>query len=288
MCTPFKLDLSDSIAQVLGAVSWSTLKSLVLSGINLNEWIDIWPSVPAPQLQCLQIQGTSSGFQKLAHSSIMLVLPSFTLNITTLSQPGLTHVPKIFSHCILEKLAVKCDQIDLNLSDPLVKVLGSVQWDFLEHMWLSGGNIDQWIQLLAKVEMARLKTLQIRGTKSVQQTLSHVSVLFVERLIGTSPLTELYFDNLLLQDHRDWVLLVEKMDRSILKIFDLDNGSYEQFMSTPDALDLMHSKYAEKGEHSEEEHSEEEHSEEDDQEDDQEEEDSEEDDQEDGQTEGEQ
>lgn len=48
MCTLFELDLSDSVAQVLDVVSWFTLKSLVLSGTNLNEWIEIGHLQPHP------------------------------------------------------------------------------------------------------------------------------------------------------------------------------------------------------------------------------------------------
>jgi hypothetical protein len=108
----------------------------------------------------------------------------------------------------------------------------------LEHLWLSGDNINHWIQLLAEVNMPRLKALQIRGTKLVRQELSHASVLSVERLIVTNSLTELYFNDVLLRDQRDWLHLVETMDPSMLDGFGLGDGSYEQFMSDPDAVDL--------------------------------------------------
>ncbi|KAG0339226.1 hypothetical protein BG000_002595 [Podila horticola] len=72
-CTPFERDLSDSVAKVLGAVSWSTLKSLVLSGINLNGWIDIWPPATAVQLHYLHIRGTWNGIHALSHSSVLFV-----------------------------------------------------------------------------------------------------------------------------------------------------------------------------------------------------------------------
>jgi hypothetical protein len=171
-----------------------------------------------------------------------LVLPSFTLDTTTLPQTGLAHLQGIFSHCILEKLVIKCDSIDINLSDPVAKVLESVQRTMLASLTLSGDNINQWFQLLAKVDEPRLKTLHIRGTKSVHQELSHVSVLFVERLIGTSSLMKLHIENVILQDKRDWVLLVERMDPSMLDGFDLGYGSHEQFMSTLDAVGLIRSK----------------------------------------------
>jgi hypothetical protein len=179
-----------------------------------------------------------------------LVLPSFTLDITALSQTSLAHVHEIFSHCILEKLVVKCHPIDLNMSERVAKVIDSVHWSLLEHLWLSGDNINQWIQLLAKFNMPRLKTLQIRGTKLVWQELSHASVLSVERLIVTNSLTELYFNDVLLRDQRDWLHLVETMDPSMLGGFGLGDGSYEQFMSTSNAMDLICSKLPQLEEHS--------------------------------------
>ncbi|KAG0340654.1 hypothetical protein BG000_011432 [Podila horticola] len=171
-----------------------------------------------------------------------LTLPSFTLDTVTLSQTRFEQVRMILSHCIVEKLVIKCDLIDLSMTDIGAKVLGSVQWTMLDSLTLSSDNINQWIQLLAKFDELRLKTLQIWGTKSVQQELSHESVLFVERLIGTNSRMKLHFKHVLLQDQQDWVVLVEKMDPSMLSYFDLGDGSYEQYISTPDAVDLIHSK----------------------------------------------
>ncbi|KAF9288343.1 hypothetical protein BGZ74_000940 [Mortierella antarctica] len=170
-----------------------------------------------------------------------LALPLFTLDTTTLSQPNLACVQKIFSRCILEKLVIKCDRIDLNMSKLVARALDSVHWSLLENLWLSGDDINQWLQLLANIDTPRLTTLQIRGTRS-QQELSHASVLSIERLIGSSSLAELYFNCVLLQDQRDWVRLVDKMDPSMLENFGLGEGSFQQFMATPDAKGLEHSK----------------------------------------------
>ncbi|KAG0347203.1 hypothetical protein BG005_000339 [Podila minutissima] len=176
-----------------------------------------------------------------------LVQPSFTLDTAALSQPDLAHVRVIFRHCIIEELVVKGDPIDLSMSNLVAKVLESVQWPLLELLRLSADNINQWIRLLAKIDTPQLKTLQIWGTKSVQREFSHESVLFVERLISTSSLSELYFDDVLLPDQRDWMRLVEKMDLAMLKNTYLD----VQFMTTPDALDLMRSKWRQLAEDSE-------------------------------------
>ncbi|KAF9320248.1 hypothetical protein BG006_002839, partial [Podila minutissima] len=146
----------------------------------------------------------------------------------------------IFHHCCLKKPIVKCDLIGLNKFNLVTNVLESVQWPLLKFLRLLGDNINQWIQLLAKIDMPHLKTLQIWGTKLVQQDLSHVSVLCVERLISMRSLSEQHFKDVLLQDQHDWVHIVDKMHPSMLDGFGLEGSSYEQFMATPDAVDLKH------------------------------------------------
>ncbi|KAF9302438.1 hypothetical protein BGZ74_005359 [Mortierella antarctica] len=165
------------------------------------------------------------------------------LDITILGQTGIMHVQKIFSHCCLEKLAIKCDPIDINMLHIIAKLIKFVQWPLLGLLRLSGNNINQWIQLLAKIDTPRLKAIKISGTKSVQQELSHENTLFIVRLIGTSTLRELFFEDVLLQDQRDWALLVEKMDPAMLENFYLGKGSYEQFLASRDAPDLDNSKW---------------------------------------------
>lgn len=44
VCSLVHPDLSCIIAQVLDFIHWSTLKSLVLSGDSIDQWIRHWPS----------------------------------------------------------------------------------------------------------------------------------------------------------------------------------------------------------------------------------------------------
>ncbi|KAF9383153.1 hypothetical protein CPB97_006724 [Podila verticillata] len=115
-------------------------------------------------------------------------------------------------------------------------------WSTLKHLCLTGDNINQWIQLLTKVDVPRLKSLHLCGAQTVHQKLTHSSVLVVERLMGMSMFTELHFQDVQLQDPHDWVLLVEKMHPSMLRNFRLGRSSHEQFMSTQDAVDIEFSK----------------------------------------------
>ncbi|KAG0098978.1 hypothetical protein BGZ93_009684 [Podila epicladia] len=42
LCSPILLHLQDHVEQALRTVQWSTIKSLVLSGDNIDTWIHLW------------------------------------------------------------------------------------------------------------------------------------------------------------------------------------------------------------------------------------------------------
>ncbi|KAG0334299.1 hypothetical protein BG000_008433 [Podila horticola] len=73
VCDPFNSSMSDTIAQVLGAIQWDTLKSLVLSGDCINEWLQLWPFTTAPRLLCLEIRVSESANKPLSHQSVLFV-----------------------------------------------------------------------------------------------------------------------------------------------------------------------------------------------------------------------
>ncbi|KAG0340985.1 hypothetical protein BG000_010535 [Podila horticola] len=73
VCTPFDPILSDSIAEVLDSVQWFTVKSLVLSGENIDGWLQLWSHAAAYQLLFLAIQGAGPNLQELSHSSVLFV-----------------------------------------------------------------------------------------------------------------------------------------------------------------------------------------------------------------------
>ncbi|KAF9387244.1 hypothetical protein CPB97_002764 [Podila verticillata] len=80
VCTPIAdPSLWAPIAQVLNAVQWLILKSLALSGDNINGWASLWPSSLAVdrQLLTLHIQATGSHLPvqalHLSHASVLLL-----------------------------------------------------------------------------------------------------------------------------------------------------------------------------------------------------------------------
>lgn len=72
-CTSFNSRLSSLIAQILGAVPWSTLKSLALNGSVVDEWIQLWTPVTFSQLLQLDIQPSGSEALELSHVSVLFI-----------------------------------------------------------------------------------------------------------------------------------------------------------------------------------------------------------------------
>lgn len=83
VCTHIDASISDSVAQVLGSVQWSTLKSLKLLGDHIDAWMSLWMSShnnpftratgDGPRLLSLHLQSTGSVPQLLSHTSALFV-----------------------------------------------------------------------------------------------------------------------------------------------------------------------------------------------------------------------
>ncbi|KAG0018327.1 hypothetical protein BGZ82_000465, partial [Podila clonocystis] len=73
VCKPVDPTLSQSVSDVLRAIPWGTLKSLVLFGNDTNGVLELCPTPEEPRLLGLQIQGTGPAPQELAHSSALLI-----------------------------------------------------------------------------------------------------------------------------------------------------------------------------------------------------------------------
>lgn len=171
------------------------------------------------------------------------VLKLVTLDITRLSRDGLTSVRNILRRSRLEYLRIVCSSVDPSLSDSVAQVLDSVQWDTLKSLVLSGDTIDGWIQLWPPSVAPRLLYLNICGTGSSLQKLSHVSVLWIHQLVYMGTLAELHLGNFQLQNKSDWALIVESMDSSLLQTINLSADSAEQFISSANAIDTFTSSF---------------------------------------------
>ncbi|KAG0018941.1 hypothetical protein BGZ81_010015, partial [Podila clonocystis] len=168
------------------------------------------------QWHCDEIFGRLSDFAAsfldmatLQHPSI---LTSFSLDVTDRSADCLASIQNMIGRSYLEHLVIECVPIDPTLSDLIAQVLHSIAWSTLKSLVLTGHSIDEWIQLWPRPISPSLLCLHIRGTGSILQEISHSSVLFTLDMVLASSLVELHFENVRLQEERDWDLLVESMD----------------------------------------------------------------------------
>lgn len=176
------------------------------------------------------LQDTLAQFLDMASAQHPSVLTMLTLDMTLLSRTGLASIQRVLSRSNLQTLAVACSPVDPCLSGSIVHVLESVNWFSLKALVLSGANIDEWLQLWPAVATPQLVSLEICGTGADVQRLSHSSMLLVHRLIYVSPLIELCFANVQLQDKRAWAFLVESVDPLLLKKLRLGGAHDSQLM----------------------------------------------------------
>lgn len=167
-----------------------------------------------------------------------VTLPAFTLDVITLSEQDFVNIQKALRLSNVKLLYFKCLPFDHQLSDRIVHLLGAVQWSTLETLQLVGDNLDQWVQLVNKIDAPRLRRLDMWGSESVQQELTRASVSFVQQVISSSPLEEMNIGLVQLQDTQDWVRLVESMEPMLLRKVSLSGSSYDQFMTNTEAVDL--------------------------------------------------
>ncbi|KAG0018326.1 hypothetical protein BGZ82_000464 [Podila clonocystis] len=170
------------------------------------------------------------------HSSILSFL---SLDITSLSKVGLSLLKNTLCQSNLERLCVICTHINPSMSDLVAQVLGSVSWNTLKSLALFGDNIDSWIQLRSFVEAPRLLCLEIHGTGSTLQELTHSSVLFIHQLAYKSSLEKLEITGVRLQSANDWTLIVDAVDPAYLKTLGLCGNCSSQLQSNPVARDLL-------------------------------------------------
>ncbi|KFH74092.1 hypothetical protein MVEG_01305 [Podila verticillata NRRL 6337] len=164
------------------------------------------------------------------------ILRSFTLDISCLSLATFTIVQNVLSRSNLVNIHVSCTPFDPCLSESISQVLHSVRWGYLKSLVFSGDNIDAWMRLQSFVDSPHLLCLEIHGSGSAQQPLSHSSVLFIHQLVYSSSLMDFHIDGIQLQDKYDLELIVQSMEPSLLKTFSMGSSTTVQLLSNTDAL----------------------------------------------------
>ncbi|KFH63799.1 hypothetical protein MVEG_10492 [Podila verticillata NRRL 6337] len=185
-----------------------------------------------------KISDYSASFLDMASRQHPSVLTLFTLDVSCLSRDGLSSIREVLRRSDLEHLHVVCTPVN-SQSESIAQVLGCIQWSTLKSLVLAGHHIEAWIDLCQPPFSPRLLSLHIQGTLPNIQELSHSNVLFIFQLICASPMLELCFQNVQLQESRDWELVVDSVDYSLLKMLDLGAACISQLVSMPDAANLF-------------------------------------------------
>lgn len=230
--------------------SGSTLKvdqiDYTMPSTQYDELHDPPTDIQFLQWDCDQVSAKlsdySASFLDMATYQHSSALKLFTLDASQLSRNGLVSVQNVLRRSNLEHLNIICNPIDTSKSKSVAQVLDSVQWGTLKSLVLSGNSTNDWMDLWPSTEAPRLLGLQIRGTGSTMQELSHSSVLFIHQLAHSSPLGRLEFEGVQMQDKRDWAVIVDSVDPSFLTKLGLCEGSMSQFESSS-AVELFHSKF---------------------------------------------
>lgn len=249
-------------------ISSSPLVELNLRCVQLqdeHDWLLIVESMDLSQLRILDAgsvitrQLFSSAYavdllvskMEAAHwhtKAVKLILPGLLLDVANLSEERLLTVQKFVSFCTIQELYVECRPFQQRVSNSIAQVLASVPWSTLERLELLADNIDGWIQLLNPIAAPRLKLLLFWGSKSPPEVLSPSSVRLVQQLTSVNLLMELCFEDILLQDQQDWVIMVRSLDPTRLKTLGLYGKSHSQFRSTADAVNLRNSRLSDASE----------------------------------------
>ncbi|KFH73479.1 hypothetical protein MVEG_00695 [Podila verticillata NRRL 6337] len=162
------------------------------------------------------------------------VITSLTLNFSSFSRSGLSGIQNVLRRSSLERLVIQCSHFDPSLRKQLGHVLSDVLWPTIKSISLIGDKIDDWIWIWTKfgdlfgtnrgLFGPRLSCLNIVGLGSADP-LSHFSALSLHRLIYLSDLAEVRLENIQLQDHGDWNVIIGAIDFASLKSLSFLNSA---------------------------------------------------------------
>lgn len=191
-----------------------------------------------------QLQDTGMEILDAASQNSPKMLSSFTLDISHLTDQGLSNVQSILRLSTLERLHIRCVPFMPFLEASVAQVLRSIQWLTIKSLVLSGNNIDDWLNLWATQGGLRdllggwlaptssgpgLSSLEVLVGPESKNVLSHSSALALHHLIYSCPLVELHLENVLLENKREWELVLGAIHYSNLKKLSLDNTNAPEF-----------------------------------------------------------
>ncbi|KAF9323669.1 hypothetical protein BG006_001249, partial [Podila minutissima] len=164
---------------------------------------------PSSSIQPQTIAHPAIKFLQWDCDSIFSQLSDYSVSILNMATQ---QHPEALTISNLELLNVVCPPVQPRMSDPIARVLGSVQWSTLKSLKLSGDDIDKWIRLWmspcsnpftspASDVGLQLLSLHLQGIGSASQLLSHVGAMFVHGIAYWSPSVEVLLQNVILEEN---------------------------------------------------------------------------------------
>lgn len=202
-----------------------------------------------------------AGLLDAATASFPSVMKSFHMDLSSLTQRGLTHIKNMLRRSALEQLHVRCVFLNPSLERSVADVLRAISWTSIKSLVLSGDKIDFWVQLWAYhgnllstgdglhafSSGPQLLRLVIYGARDTEQALSHAGSLVIHHVVYSSPILELRLENIRFQEEQDWLLVIGAVDLPLMECYH-GMWSYiqhikvlvpEQLISTTAEDDLM-------------------------------------------------
>ncbi|KAG0346063.1 hypothetical protein BG004_002523 [Podila humilis] len=152
VCSPLDLQHAESIVQVLNAVDWSTLKTLVLTGEDINNWT--WYMMATftinksyHQLESLDLVGTGLSPELLTRTSIIFV-------------------EGLLEHSPLKQISFK--NVLLQHKDAWFRIIESVKYPE-QRMFLCSESKQQLVSCKSAFELFNSKTIETSKTKTTMK-----------------------------------------------------------------------------------------------------------------------
>lgn len=209
--TPFLLTLfertTDHRGRVLAQVAFGGLEN------EPSATQDLLPTIVFRQWDCDHFSGkmsdSTAALLDLATRHHPSVLKFFTFAISELTPSGLGSLQNILRRSSLERLRIHCSDVPPHFSRNICNALHSIQWVSLRSLVLYGDQVGEWIELWAvnvkntRTVLPQLLSLEIAGSGTSPQQISHEGALLLHQWIHSSPLVEMGLENVCLHDGRD-------------------------------------------------------------------------------------
>ncbi|KAF9201639.1 hypothetical protein BGZ59_002590, partial [Podila verticillata] len=154
------------------------------------------------------------------------MLVGFTVDVSNITDQGLTRIQRVLHDSRLEHLHICCLSVQPRLHYNSGRVLRSIQWSTIMSLVLSGGSIDTLLRFWADgreylfmglSSVSSLRRLEMNGSREARP-LSHQSCLCWHSLLYSAfSLSELSMENIQLQNPHDWGLILDAVDMASLK-----------------------------------------------------------------------